>query len=374
MRTSPNYYTIGIFATAGIILLFAALIILGAGALWRTNVTIETYVDESIQGIDVGSQVKMRGVQIGNVQQISFVNIRYPQATTDEKRYVLLEISLSLNSFGEMTPDEFETFLAQEVMRGLRIRMMPMGITGSAYIEMDYLDPLRHPSLPVDWSPENPYIPSAPGTFARLEETFESLGNTMAKIQNIDLKKTLDHVDQLVVDLNTTVNALDIHKLTDQTSLFLEELRQSNQQISRLMGPEASSMAGDVNIYSMLSDTSAAIREIRQGLSTMTKHEQGDPFDQLAHTISNFRLASEDLPATMQSMRGAADSLQQSSAGINRLTRRTYSLMSTQNEKIESILRNMEIASRNMMELTTDAKKYPSYFLFGDKPQNGELK
>lgn len=374
MRTSPNYYTIGIFATAGIILLFGALIILGAGALWRTNVTIETYVDASIQGIDVGSQVKMRGVQIGNVQQISFVNIRYPQATTDEKRYVLLEISLSLNSFGDMTPDEFETFLAQEVIRGLRIRMMPMGITGSAYIEMDYIDPLRYPTLAVDWSPENPYVPSAPGTFARLEETFESLGNTMAKIQNIDLKKTLDHVDQLVVDLNTTVNALDIHELTDQTTLLLKELRQSNRQISRLLGPDESSMAKDVNIYTMLSDTSAAIKDLRQGLSTFTRHEQGDPFDQLAQTISNFRLASEDLPATMQSMRGAADSLQQSSAGINRLTRRTYSLMSTQNEKIESILRNMEITSRNLMELTTDAKKYPSYILFGEKPQDGELK
>ncbi|MFN2268501.1 MAG: MlaD family protein [Desulfonatronovibrio sp.] len=374
MRTSPNYYTIGIFVTAGIILLFAALIILGAGTLWRTTVIVETYVDESIQGIDVGSQVKMRGVQIGNVQQISFVNIRYPQATTDEKRYVLLEISLSLNAFGDMTPDEFETFLSQEVMRGLRIRMLPMGITGSAYIEMDYIDPLRNPSLPVDWTPENPYIPSAPGTFARLEETFESLSNTMDKIQSIDLKKTLTHIDQLILDLNTTVNSLDTHKLTEQTTLFLNELRQTNQQFSRLLGPEESSMAGDVNIYSMLADTSAAIKDIQQGISTLTNHEQGSPFDQLALTISNFRLASEDFPATLESVRGAADSLQQSSTGINRLTRRAYSLLGTQNEKIESIMRDLQITSRNLMELTTDAKKYPSYIFFGDKPKNGELK
>ncbi|RQD58430.1 MAG: MCE family protein [Desulfonatronovibrio sp. MSAO_Bac4] len=374
MRTSPNYYTIGIFVSTGIILLFGALIILGAGALWRTSVTIETYVDESIQGIDVGSQVKMRGVQIGNVQQISFVNIRYPQATTAEKRYVLLEISLSLNAFGDMTPDEFETFLAREVLSGLRIRMMPMGITGSAYIEMDYLDPLRHPSLPVDWTPENPYVPSAPGTFARLEETFESLGNTMAKLQGIDLRKTLDHVDQLIVDLNSAVKSFDLQGLTHQTSLFLEELRQSNQQISKLLGPDQATMDQNINIYTMLYNTNAAIKEIRQGISSFTNHEKGDPFDHLAETIANFRAASEDLPATMESIRGAAGSLQQSSTGINRLTRRTYSLMGTQNEKIESIMRDMEITSRNLMELTTDAKRYPSYILFGDKPKDGELK
>ncbi len=35
----------------------------------------------------------------------------------------------------------------------------------SAYLELDYVDPDRFPTLPVTWTPEHAYIPSAPGTW-----------------------------------------------------------------------------------------------------------------------------------------------------------------------------------------------------------------
>ncbi|WP_045211486.1 MlaD family protein [Desulfonatronovibrio magnus] len=372
MRTGPNYYTIGIFVSIGIILIFAALIILGAGALWRVHVVIETYVDESIQGIDIGSQVKMRGVQIGNVQQVSFVNIKYPEAHDAQQRYVLLEISLSLKSFGDITPEEFQQFLAQEVLEGLRIRMLPMGITGSAYIEMDYMDPARHPPLPIDWTPEYPYVPSAPGTFTRLEETFESLSNTMAKLEKLEFQKTLGHLDNLIVNLNDTVSSLNIHDLTEQTALFLQELRESNRRVSALLGPEKTSLQ-DISIYSMLAETEGLIKDVRKSFDSFAKHETFSP-DNFAEIIANVQKASEALPATIQNMHKAADSVRESTAGFNALTRNTYSLMRSQNERIESIMRDMQITSSNLMELSSDAKRYPSFLLFGDKPLESDLK
>ena len=54
---------------------------LGAGNVFKRTVTIETYFDESVQGLDVGSAVKYRGVQIGRVTRIGFTCDPVPAAT-----------------------------------------------------------------------------------------------------------------------------------------------------------------------------------------------------------------------------------------------------------------------------------------------------
>ena len=374
MRTKPNYYTIGVFVSIGLVLVFAALIILGVGSIWREHAYIETYIDGSIQGVETGSAVKMRGVQVGNIQHISFVQMNYPQAIGPQQRYVMLEISLSMRSFGDITPDQLTGFLQEEVEKGLRIRMQPMGITGSAYLEMDYTDPLRNPPLPISWTPRTTYIPSAPGTFARLEETFESVGNTLARIEEMDLNRTLKNLDQLIVSLKTTVDSIEVDRISTQAVLFLEEMRESNRKLSMLMGPESGLEQGDVHLYSIMADTGAAVRDIRKSLDRLRLHEEGGTMDQLARTIESLRLASEDMPRTLAGIRDAADAVSQSTQGVNRMTRRSYTLLSTQSEKIESILRDLEITSSNLLDLSTDARSYPSYFIFGEKHLKRELK
>ena len=64
--------------------------------------------------------------------------------------------------------DTVETGLPKEVERGLRTRLTSQGVTGTAYIEVDYLDPAKYPPLPIDWVPEHPYIPSAPSVLSRI--------------------------------------------------------------------------------------------------------------------------------------------------------------------------------------------------------------
>ncbi len=374
MSTKPNYFIIGLFVLTGLVLTMSALIILGAGSILREHVYVETYVDESIQGIDVGSAVKMRGVKIGNVQNISFVNIHYPQAKGPEQRYVMLEISLSLKTFGDMTPDQLTLFLQQEVDKGLRIRMQPMGITGSAYMEMDYTDPLRNPPLPISWTPDTPYIPSAPGTFSRIEETIESLSNTMAKIEKVDLALTMDNLNNLIASLTDTVKSLDMANLSREANLFLHEMRESNRKLSMIMGPDSKSMTEEVSFYSILSDARSVIHDVRLGLERMKIDQEDGAMDQLAQTIADMRRASADMPETLESIRGAAQAVSKSTAGFNRFTRGAYSLLATQNEKIESIMRDLEITSRNLMELSTDAKRYPSFIFFGDKPVESDQK
>ena len=57
---------------------------------------METYFNESVQGLDIGSKMKYRGVVIGEVTRISFTYVKYEQdkPMTQRKRYVMVEAQL----------------------------------------------------------------------------------------------------------------------------------------------------------------------------------------------------------------------------------------------------------------------------------------
>ena len=70
MKRRGSYFKLGLFVLVAVGLGLAALVVLGVGVFFRQPVYMETYLDESVQGLDVGSPVKHRGVQIGVVQQL----------------------------------------------------------------------------------------------------------------------------------------------------------------------------------------------------------------------------------------------------------------------------------------------------------------
>ena len=105
---------------------------------------------------------------IGEVTRISFTYAKYQLdlPITQRDRYVMVEAQLQPRlvggraAAGDMTQAENAQM---EVEKGLRLRLAPQGITGTSYLEMDYLEP-PPPVLPINWTPDNVYIPSAPST------------------------------------------------------------------------------------------------------------------------------------------------------------------------------------------------------------------
>ncbi len=121
------------------------LIIIGSGRAFQQKITIETYFNESVQGLDIGSKVKYRGVVIGEVTKISFTYVKYQQdkPMSERLRYVLVEAQLQPKLLGGRVATEITgpESMPAEVERGLRVRSAPQGITGTNYLEIDYVDP-----------------------------------------------------------------------------------------------------------------------------------------------------------------------------------------------------------------------------------------
>ena len=83
MRQKANYFKLGLFVIAAIVAGIAVLIIIGTGRWLERRITIETYFKESVQGLDVGSKLKYRGVTIGEVTKISFTYTSLPARSAD---------------------------------------------------------------------------------------------------------------------------------------------------------------------------------------------------------------------------------------------------------------------------------------------------
>src|SRR4029077_4469541 len=155
MSQKANYFKLGLFVIGAIVAGIIVLVIIGSGRWFQKRIVIETYFNESVQGLDVGSKLKVRGVTVGEVTRIGFTYNRYQpdRPMSDRARFVMVEAQIEPRLLGGRAGAGDLTDRASveaEGERGLRVRLAPQGITGTSFLEIDYFDP-PPPVLPIDW-------------------------------------------------------------------------------------------------------------------------------------------------------------------------------------------------------------------------------
>jgi hypothetical protein len=127
MSAKPHYFKIGVFTVGGLILAVVAIIVLGAGTLFEKKIPVETYFDETVQGLSVGAPLRYRGVTIGSVEHIGFVRNEYNTELSEEDRYrygsyILVRVGIK-EVFPGQTAKERQTEVMRQVKEGLRVRL-----------------------------------------------------------------------------------------------------------------------------------------------------------------------------------------------------------------------------------------------------------
>ena len=103
MSEEARYYRVGLFVLTGIVLLVGAVLLLGGTDAFRKTLTFETYFTESVQGLEVGSAVRLRGVKIGTVRDIQLAGDAYEEQagrrmTDDDRIAVVVTINYTADS------------------------------------------------------------------------------------------------------------------------------------------------------------------------------------------------------------------------------------------------------------------------------------
>ena len=352
MSLKANYFKLGLFVIGAVIAGVLLLVVIGSGRWFAPKLTIETYFNESVQGLEVGSKLKYRGVAIGEVTRIGFTYNRYQldKPMTQRSRFILVEAQIEPKllggrvATGDLTsPDNAKL----EVQRGLRIRLAPQGITGTSYLEIDYVDP-PPPLLDIDWVPYNVYIPSAKSTVSTFVNAAEEI---IDRLHKLDIESALVNMNRLMITTNERLAAIDTRSLSDRTI--------------RVLGKAEAALDG-VNTKKLSDDALALMGELRASNVELKKLLSNPALQKLPDDASAAMARVKEMVTDPKLARAIAN--------LERTLARADRLVGGGETDLTVTIENLRQITDNLRDLTEDAKRYPANLFFGSPPPPLERK
>ncbi|TVP90381.1 MAG: MCE family protein [Thioalkalivibrio sp.] len=320
---AAQHFRLGVFILGAIAVGVIVLVVMGTGNLLRPTITMETYIDGSVQGLDVGAPIKFRGVAIGEVTSLGFTSTEYEVDVPEvqRKRYVMVLGRLRLDRFASTARESVvnEDLLETLVDAGLRVRMAAQGITGINYLELDFVDPAVHAPLSIEWEPRNAYIPSAPSIATRFLEHAE---NALRRFELLDIEGVVDSAANLLFTLERTVATLDTETLNRQAVELTAQLTQTLAQSERLL-VTAERLLEDPDMTALPGEARVTLQSLR---GTIEEADLGEVVTQVERLVSRLdrgleineqRLAMtlEDLQAATTTLRSLSEDARRNPAG-----------------------------------------------------------
>lgn len=245
MSKHANPTLIGSFVVGAVALTVAGILLFGGGGLFVDDLRVVTHFQESITGLEPGSPVRFRGVQMGRVSSISAVWDK------DAENVVIpVELSISRDRIqtpeGE-TPKDFDdpySFLSHAVQElGLRTELtVDSFVTSKLYVSLDF-----RPDTPADLmgGTELLEIPSIQGEFAAIKQSLKDvpLGDLTQNVMNTlsDIRRVISdpRVIGLIESTKELVDNLNEHvdPLAAASVATLDEVRALAATANEELGP-----------------------------------------------------------------------------------------------------------------------------------------
>ena len=269
-NSNPNYFRLGVFVLAAIGVLIAVILIFGGGKIFQKSFMVETYIKQSVTGLDAGAAVRFRGVKIGQVTAIGLSGDMYEKDLPFQERrqYVVVRMQI----FGDkVNPEQISEF----VKNNLRARVKSMGITGVNYVEFDFVSNTNMtPPLVYEWKPEYPVIPSLPN---QADEIISGIQKLITSLNEMHIDGTGKKLDTLLGNLNVLMAGDG--KSDGGAIRTVKDLNVILERISKATDKD--------ELNTLMRELVAATTSLRQTITSV----QGDT----ALTMENIKQASENL-------------------------------------------------------------------------------
>lgn len=306
MASQRTKFAVGLFLAGGMGIAVVAFIWLGMSRFLEKGNYYVTYFNESVQGLDIDSPVKYRGVPVGRVERI--------QVAPDSK---LIQVILKIET-------------GQPLERDITAQLKSVGITGTMFIELDRRkrdEPDRSP--PLSFPSEYPIVASKPSDISQL---LQGIDDVIGKVNRIDfdgiglkLKQNLDRIEQTVSEANVKGISGRVEANLEALGRILEDkrlkalpavLEQASASLNTLLvkANDAATAAerAFTNVEGILADRQESIRATLDGLKKAVENantllEKGSSL--VAGTDETVNDLKRDLLFTMQNMARASESL-----------------------------------------------------------------
>lgn len=322
-RASPTL--IGTFVVGAVILAITAILLLGSGDLFVKKPRFVLYFRGSVKGLNVGSPVNFRGVNIGTVTNIQLV---MGVSEADIRIPVTIEINpanflISEDMMKGMSKSSKER-LGALINAGLRAQLQLQSLlTGQLFIQLDFYPHTRMVLVGDTTYPEIPTIPTPIEKITR-------------KLEDFPVDQVMSNVISITEGLNKLVNSPELH----QSVVALNEALENTNRL--VNSPEL--QASIASLHAALDDLGVLARKL---------DKQVEPLGSEIHaTLNETRLAMSQARATLES---------------------TQNLVNDQKllYAIDNALAEITAAARSMRELGDFLERQPQSLLRGKSLPGG---
>ncbi|TSA01814.1 MAG: MCE family protein [Methylococcus sp.] len=288
---------IGLFTIGAMILATALILTFGGGNAFSKIPRYVVYFEGSVNGLNNGAAVKLKGVTIGRVNEVL---VQYDAEHNRVLTPVIAEIDLKkvMETHGNDDKHDHPDLKAL-IDRGLRARLsLTSLVTNQLYVEIDFM-PDRPLKLMGSEALDLPEIPAVPSSKDDIEKTVQHLSH---EVQDLPLKETVDatlgairHLDKLLTKPETSASVDHLNQtLIDLQRLLkrLDGMTQDSQVLVKQLNQE---------IPPLLSTATDTLKEAKSALSSVAALTEPDA--ELQRTL-------HDLSDAAKAIRRLADAIE----------------------------------------------------------------
>jgi len=232
MSKQANPTLIGAFVAGAVGLIVAGVLIISGGKLLLTDKTsFVLYFQGSVNGLNIGSPVSFRGVNIGTVTDIQLV---VGEKDADIQIPVVIEIDNTkfISSHTGKPRMDDDNSIDDLVKAGMRAQLQLQSLlTGQLFIQIDFY-PYTEAHLVSGGKYKKDYqeIPTVPTPIEKIGKLLE----------NVPLDKLMQHITSGIEGVDRLVNSADLHQSLAALRVALQDFRTLVNNLDRQVEPVAS--------------------------------------------------------------------------------------------------------------------------------------
>jgi phospholipid/cholesterol/gamma-HCH transport system substrate-binding protein len=283
-----TYFFVGLFITIGVFIGVAGVVWIGATKFFQKGAMYVTYFDESVQGLQVDSVVKYRGVDVGTVKEIG--------VAPDGR---LIEVVMKVDAKGFS-------------VNGVSAKLTMAGITGIVYVELDTVEVGQKVLIPKGFESNHPVIPSAASSIKQIEI---GINDILKSIKQIDFKGISDQLIKTAKSLDNLVGGERMNRILASLNAASADLASASSRINGIVNDES--------IREAIIGAKEAIKEAKSVMEQARIELKNADIGRISGKVDHFMDGtSRKIHAVLTEVQDTADRLKQASDSLEMLTDR----------------------------------------------------
>lgn len=325
-------FRIGAFIVGAIALIFLALLFFSGGDLFSQKERVVMYFEGSVQGLQVGAPIKLKGVILGEITdiQINFDSNANGHKNNSAKNIVTAVTGdLTLKRISREGTDVSLDFFEEAISNGLRAQLnFQSFLTGLLYVELDFFPDT--PATLYGFRKNDLELPTVATGFEELTKN----------LQEINLKGLVNNLDQLTLHLNQIVKSGVIEQTLGSVKLAADSFAHT----SNTMGQDVSLLSKN------LSRTSSQLDQLLVTLNQQTPqvtHEVRASMVQLQKSLIELDKASNSVQQSFSEDAPLVNQLTETLDEVSRSAQAFRTLSETIDQQPEAFLRGKKLTEQD---------------------------